>query len=883
MEKRCRKAWLRLSLAWLATGIAAASGFLAAAPTASTKVGAALQAQNPERVEEVLIVGNRRIPESTIRFYIQSKDGDRYSEDQILRDYRSLLRTNFFEDATVKRRQGETGVIVVFEVKERPLIREIEYLGNSSFKESDILERFRDMRVGMTVDSPFDESRVPLARRAIKMLLDQNGRPLGRVEVGTERISSSSVKLVFNIDEGPKVRIGKLYFEGNTVVTDEELRKSLELNKEKGISTAFKSTDMYIPDKLEYDVHVNMLERYRELGYIYAKAGAPTVRIVEGPRGFLIGFRKTRQQYYITIPIEEGDQFSVASFNIEGVSALPQEIVQRAYPLRPGEVFNMSAMKKANEQLQELYSASGYLDMQALPEILPDPDKKTVDVTIRVEEGEQYIVNHIDFAGNSRTRDKVLRREFVLEEQQRFNGTLLDISVRRLNQLGFFEPIAEEDYEVIKKPAEAEVDVLVKVKERSSQSIGFTGGISGISGNFIGINYQTNNFRGSGQRIDVSIQHGSRSTLFNFAMTDPYFLDTRTSVGWSVFRQRFRFDTLALTGLLFENDRTLFTRINTGFSFSASRPFWRWSRVGLRYSLSSIDIDNIDDNFSSFARGQLLGFSPGSDPEDLDDGLIRSEITPSFSFNSKNSLFQATQGRSLNVEVPISGGPLGGTYNIIRPGFDFQQFYPDRFLSGGRHTFALRVRAQHIMPYGSLSNGADMVIPFFERIFTGGETSVRGFDIRSVSPLAISRTPVRDAGGNPILDPDTGLPLINESALAIGGDTLVVLTGEYRIPIAGPLQIAGFVDYGTSLILDEDGLQVFGPDTFIELVDTTNNVWRMSAGAEIQFLMPVVNQPFRLILAYNPIRLDDEIVLGGIRRAIREPGSNVKFTVGFNF
>ncbi|HSR52997.1 MAG TPA: outer membrane protein assembly factor BamA [Acidobacteriota bacterium] len=844
------------------------------------------QDQPPQRIEEVLVVGNRRIPESTVRFYIQTKENDPYNEDQILRDYRSLLRTSFFEDATVKRQPGETGVIIIFEVSERPLIREIEYEGLSSFKESDILERFRDMRVGMTVDTPFDESKIPLARRALKQLLDSNGRPLGRVEVNSERITSSTVKLTFVIDEGPKVRIGKIDFRGNEVVEDQDLRQALELNKEKGLSTAFKSTDMYIEDKLEFDVQTNMMEEYRSRGYIFAKAGEPDVEIVEGPRGWIWGFRKTKQQYYIEVPIEEGDQYTVGKFNVDGAENLPPEFVRRVYPLQEGSVLNMTALRQANEDLEKFYSERGYLDMTAVPDIDPDPEAKTADINITISEGNQYIVDRIEFAGNSRTRDKVLRREFVLEEQQTFNGRLLDISVTRLNQLGFFEPIEEEDYEVVKKPQEGEVDVVVNVKERSSQSIGFTGGISGISGSFFGVNYSTNNFRGKGQRIEVSLLTGTRTALFNFSMTDPYFLDTRTSVGWSVFRQRSRFDTFAASGFLVGNANdavTLFERINTGFSVSASRPFWRWSRIGLSYSLTTIDIDDIDPSIEAFARGQLIGFTPGGDPDSIDSGLIRSEVTPSFTFNSKNGFFEATRGRSLTVRVPFAGGPLGGTFNIIRPIVEFQQFIPDRWLSGGRHTFAFRVLGQHVRPYGNLESGQEMQVPFFERIFIGGEFNLRGFDIRSVSPIAISRTPRVDTNGNPVLDPGTGLPLITESLIAIGGDTSIVLTGEYRVPIAGPLSVAGFVDVGTSTILDEEGIQVFGSDTFVDLVDGTNGVWRMSTGAEIQFMMPVVNQPFRLIMAYNPFRLQDELLLGGRAIPVREPSTNVKFTVGWNF
>ena len=202
-----------------------------------------------QRIEEIRIVGNRRIPESTVRYYLQSKEELLYDEQQALHDYNTLLNTNFFADAKIKRMEGESGVILIFELVERPLIRTVEYEGMKSFKESDVLERFRDMRVALSVDSPFDPAKLPKARRALKMLLDQNGRPLGRVEVVTESITATSEKIIFKLDEGPKVRIGDIDFAGNTVFTDDELRGALQLTKERNMMTVFKGHGQIHPGK----------------------------------------------------------------------------------------------------------------------------------------------------------------------------------------------------------------------------------------------------------------------------------------------------------------------------------------------------------------------------------------------------------------------------------------------------------------------------------------------------------------------------------------------------------------------------------------------------------------------------------------------------------
>jgi len=417
------------------------------------------------------------------------------------------------------------------------------------------------------------------------------------------------------------------------------------------------------------------------------------------------------------------------------------------------------------------------------------------------------------------------------------------------------------------------------------ESIGLSGGISGISGSFFGINYSSNNFRGLGQRIDVSLTTGTRTSSYNLSFTEPYFMDSKISMGASIFNQRFRFDTFtAFGGLIPENENVpLYTQKTTGFSLNGSYPLWRWTRVGLSYSLQTIKIEDIDDSFSDFAVNQLVGFTPGGSPEDARKGIIRSEIKPSLQYNTKNQVFNATQGTLISFEMPIAGGPLGGDFNLIRPFVEFQKFMPDRFISGGRNTFAFRAQVNHIIPFGKLPNGEPMTAPFFERIFSGGEFTVRGFDIRSVSPWAITQTASVDTLGNPTIDPATGLPLISESAIPVGGDTSLVLTTEYRMPIFGPLQVTAFLDVGTSTVLRKDNLRVFGPSTNVVLQDQTNNVWRASTGAEVQFLLPVVNQPFRLIFAYNPLILDTTIISNGNRFILREPQKNIKFTVGYTF
>lgn len=848
-----------------------------------------LAAQTPpqERIEEVRIVGNRRIQEETIRYYIHTQRGDIYSEDRLRIDYRALWNTGFFSSVTLTKTYGDAAVIPVFQVQEKPLVRAIEYKGYKSFKESDILEKFKDRRVGLSVDSQFDPARIPAAKKTLLELLAQNGRPLGSVEARVEELSPTSIKITFDIDEGPKVRIGDIDYEGNTIFDDGKLRGALKLNKERGLIPAFKGTDKYIKEKLEYDLNVNMLSLYHEKGYIQARVGDPKIEIVEGPRGVLPLVRKTEQQYYITVPIEEGAQYTFSHFEVKGATRVPKEAIEATYGFKPGDIVNIKKLQKSTEQLKEAYGQMGYLDMDTQEAFDPDEATRKVSLTINIEEGKTYTVNRIEFSGNTKTRDKVLRREFVLDEQQVYNSQLLKYSVLRLNQLGFFEKIEEKDYDINKDPQKGEVDILVKVKERGQQSIGFTGGVSGISGSFIGLNYSSNNFRGKGQRVDVEILTGTRTTNFMFSFTEPYLFDTKTSLGLSIFNQRLRFDTFGLFFGTFlgaspdpSDNIELFTRRSAGLTASLGYPFWTFTRIGMTYSFQKISVVNIDPRFRSFALNQLIGFAPpGKIGENaLSAGYYRSELTPTFQRNTKNSYFNATQGSSTQLQIGLAGGALGGDFNILRPSFEQQLFLPDKWLSNRRHTWAFRFQAEHLLPYGDSTS-----VPFFERIFSGGEYTIRGFDIRSITPYALSKTVNKDANGIPVIDPNTGLAQTQISMIPVGGDTLGNFTSEYRIPVVGPLSVSMFGDIGTATVLRKNKLRVFGQDTDIQLLENTNRQWRASTGLEVQFLLPVVNAPFRLIFAYNPLILNTHTVINGVLFPLREDRTNIRFTVGQTF
>jgi outer membrane protein insertion porin family len=831
-------------------------------------------------IERIDIRGNRRIPEDTIRFYIQSRPGELYDETRLGYDLKALYKAGFFENIEIEERDGDTGKIVTFIIKEKPLIRSIEYAGNKSFTESNILDAFKEKKVGLTVDSQYDPSKIRAAERVLKDLMLQNGKPLGTVHTEIENIPPSSVRVRFVMDEGAKVRIGKIRFIGDKVFKDSDLKKALKLTKERNWFTMFKGTDKYHKEKLEYDIDQNLKAYYKERGYQKVQVGEPITRIFEGPRGMIPFLRKTREQFFIEIPIEAGDQYRLNKLEVNNCGALFNcDAIAAGFGMKKGDIVNSKRIKDTLEQAKKLYGAWGYINWSYIPEYSFDDKNKTMDMIFNFQPDKQFLVRRIDFEGNTKTRDKVIRRELSLEEGRVFSSALLDNSILRLNQLGFFEKIEEKDYEVKPDDKTGMVDVGIKVKEKSQRSIGFTGGVSGISGSFLGLNYSDNNFLGRGESLEVSITGGTRTTNFVLSFTEPYFLDTRWNMGVSLFNQRFRYDTYSAFGLIDTsgNPTELFTQKTTGTTLTLSRNLGRslWS-FGGSYTYQRIGVSNIAPGYETYALGQFVGFTPGTTPSSALNGIIRSEITPTLRYNSTDSYFNPTRGTSFSFSTAVSGGYLGGDFNMIRPTLEYRHFFPDKWLSHGRNVFGFNLIAQYIQSYGNSS------IPFFDRFFIGGENTIRGFDIRSISPLAISSTPQYDPKGNVIIDLKTGLPAVSSTIIPVGGDTVGIFNFEYRIPIAGPLSLAAFYDMGLARVTRKKSLGSFGASR-VDIVGSTNNAIRGSTGLEVQFILPVVSAPFRLIFAYNPQILDTSIRVGNDLLRLKEPHRDIKFTVGRSF
>ncbi|MBS1822278.1 MAG: outer membrane protein assembly factor BamA [Acidobacteria bacterium] len=859
------------------------------------------------------VVGNRRIPKESVLARLFSHQGDLYDAQVVERDFNSLWNTGYFDDVRIEKVDGPKCVQLVVYVREKPTIREINYKGINAVSQSDIMDALKKAKVGLSVESQYDPTKIARAQNVLKELLAAHGHQFATIKVEVKTIPPAAVALTFNIKEGPTVKVGHIQFDGNLNVPDRTLRAAMKNLKPIGVPHSIILENLFArtfdATKLDEDTE-RVRQAYRDRGYFKALTSEPSTRVRDA--GGLNPFTlrpSTGKRIDILMPVEEGARYRLGGITFTGNKNYPNTKALRAqFSQKDGEYFNATQFGKGLEQLRKAYGQGGFINFVGTPVPRIDEAKKLIYLDIDIDEGKPFYVSRIEFSGNTITRDKVIRRELLLDEGQVYNSQLWDLSIMRLNQLNYFEPLkAEQDSESRQNAEDNTVDLLLKLKEKGKNSIGLNGGISGLSGTFIGLNYETNNFLGLGETLSVQANIGDLSRNLSFGFTEPYLRNKPISLGLQVFTTKYDFNpaksyqiaqgasqnlTTAQQSLL-----TNYNQASTGFTLSVSSPlrhlFARTgvTRVGVSYALSRSSVTTFNDNTRNVF--QTLAFRSGVQGQNQLNGIISSTITPSFSYSSIDRAVGPHSGRDLNVAVQVAG--VGGNIKYIQPVATYRQFYPMKGLKinrDGHNVLAYRAQLSHITGF------AGEVAPPTNRIYAGGESEIRGFDVRSSSPYTFipnrllfnltnpDGTTVPRDPSNPLLG-NVQIPLPIYRLVSIGGDTSFTANLEYRIPIVNQVTFAFFTDFNMTFDVHPDQLRqsvsgqqeissgLYGCPTFINgacyggkqisfpnplrTVPGTNYVPRMSNGAELQVILPIVNAPFRIYYAYNPLRLYKDV------------------------
>jgi len=848
-------------------------------------------------IENIDIVGNRRIPTETVKSRIYTRAGDVYDEAALERDLRSVWNSGYFEDVRMEREQTAKGWTIHIYVREKPTIRTIDYKGLNSVSQSDVLERYKKAKVPLTVDSPYDPTKVIKAKVVLQQLLAEHGRQFANITVQVQQVPPASVSVIFNIKEGPKIKVGDIKFVGNKHVNSRTLRAAMKNLHPIGIPQSIFLENLFAKtfdsSKLEEDAE-RVRDALQQHGYFKAVVDDPKTKLRDTHKTIRLPFTKANGKVMdITIPVEEGDKYKLKAITFKNTQAIRNtQLLRNLFPIKDGETFDNHKIGKGIDNLRKAYGELGYINYSSVPTTEIDDEHKLITLNIEAEEGKPFYVRRIEFQGNTTTRDRVIRRELLVQEGQVFNSRLWEISVLRLNQLNYFDALkAEDDTERKLNEQDGTVDLTVKVKEKGKNSIGLTGGVSGLEGSFIGLNYETNNFLGLGETLQVQANVGSLSRVLLFGFTEPYMFDRPLQMGFTVYSRRYDFNQARQASILAGQQLNLpqsvlnqllnYNQSSTGFTASSSYLLGHsFKRVGLTYSLDNTTINTFSD--ASRNLFQTLNFRAISGPNAL-QGIITSSVTPSFGFSTIDSPIRPHRGKSLFISNEVAG--LGGNVRFYRPLVAFTQWRP----LYGQNTLGIRIQGSFIDGFGGTE------APPYQRFYLGGENDLRGFDIRTVSPYVFVNTvqnfPLVNPDGSQVpVDPtnprrgNVTIPLPVNNITLPGGDTQFVSNVEYRVHVIGPVTLAPFADFGMDFVTRDSQLKISG-DSLTQLNSTifgcpailnfqcnggtsipiggnlkpvagTNFVPRMSTGLELQVLLPIVQQPFRIYYAYNPLTLN---------------------------
>ncbi|MFP5228581.1 MAG: outer membrane protein assembly factor BamA [Acidobacteriota bacterium] len=863
-----------------------------------------------QKIVEIRVIGARRIPKETILARMFSHVNDAYDPLAVERDFNSLWNTGYFEDVRIEKEDTPQGVILDVYVREKPTIRDITYKGNNSITESDILDRFKKEKVGLSQESQYDPARIAHAVTVIKEMEAEHGHQFATVRPEVRTIPPASVQLIFQIKEGPTVKVGKITFSGNRHVTSRILRESMRNLRPIGIphsiflESLFART--YDATKLDEDTE-RVRQAYRDRGYLRGgPVGSAETKIRNESGLSLFTFRPRKgKRIDIHMNIDEGERYRLAGINFSGYKPGTNVKALRAvFTQKDGATFNLTIFQKDLDNLRKAYSQDGYINFSPLPVPTFDDAKHTVTWNIDIDEGKQFTVSRIEFQGNTVTRDFVIRRELLLQEGQVYNSHLWELSLLRLNQLDYFNPLrVDQDSETHQNTESGTVDLLLKVQEKGKNSIGLNGGVSGLSGAFLGLNYQTNNFLGLGETLSVQANAGSLARNLLFAFNEPYFRNKPLNLGFQIFDRKTDYNaskSYSFSGTTPTNESSAVSSLlqnynqgEKGFNLSASYPIrhfnlFGFSRVGATYAWDSSTVRAFSAASSNLF--QTLAFRSGIQGQNALEGIITSSAM--FSYNSSNidSNYLPHSGQSLAASVQLAG--IWGSVRYVRPIVEYKRFTPMKgfwFNKAGKNTLGIRLQAIYIHGFSG------DVAPPFDRPSAGGESDLRGFDARTISPYGFVPTRVlfdltnpdgttvpRDPT-NPSLGP-IQVPLPVYGIATLGGDTNFTWNMQYMIPIYGhTVGFNFFNDFGMDMAMNKgqllqspegidalnsplygcpnyvngtcQGGQQIQFDKYIEPIHGTNYVPRDSAGGELDVMMPIINAPFRSYYAVNPLKL----------------------------
>ncbi|MDJ0835636.1 MAG: outer membrane protein assembly factor BamA [Acidobacteriota bacterium] len=702
-------------------------------------------------IEEIIIQGNRRFPEDSIRYRISNQVGDVLDSKRVTSDIKAIWETGEFDNVRVGLLESETGgVVLVYDVSELPLVVEVDYRGNKKLTKSSITDKVEEERLTIAEDDTLDYGRINAIRRLIKGIMDERGLRFGTVNYTLERLDAGTARVVFNIEEGSRVRIFEIEFDGNEVFTDRRLRKTMKKTKEKWFFSWVTGKAIFKEESFAEDVD-KLKARYWKRGYKDIYIEEPVIEITDHTTEKQKRRNEKRKKkrkpiredkrMKLTIPVFEGRAYTMGDLNVEGNTVLKTGFYQETFPIKKGEVYDLGKINKWIEDFEEMHNNFGYVNYN-VEQNVEITGGDVVNANFKVNERDQVYINLIDFTGNTTTRDKVLRREILLREGDVFRVSNFRNSLLRVNQLGFFD-ITNHDPKVDFLPGENKVNLTINGQESGVNELNFGLGFSEFRGTSGFLSFSTLNFMGKGEKLKVQAQVGSITSTYDITFTEPWLFDKPRGVTGRIFNTRTDFDAAG-----FDLESTGF---QAGFSLRPSI----FSTYSISYRFS-------EDRFPTVT-------SPAF--KKVDD-LLTSSITQTLAWNTTDHPFFPTKGRKYSLALELASWQVGGDNFFYKVRSNATHYLP-----AIRSTF-IGVNVEG----GYLSTLEGQRPTQNQLFFLGGEESVRGYQRRSLGPAVV------DANNRP---------------LAILGDKMVRANFEYIVPVSAQFRFVMFYDTGMVFGVDE--------------------------------------------------------------------------------
>jgi outer membrane protein insertion porin family len=625
-----------------------------------------------DRIADVVIEGNQRIETDAIRRMIKTKAGDVLVAKNAAEDLKAVYGMGYFDDVQIQSERQAEGVKLVFKVTEKPTVRSILLKGNVVFDE-DELKKSLTLKKGSILNVHTVRNDV---RRIEDMYKEKNYHNV-KVDFKLIPQRNNQADVEYVIDEGSKILIKKILFTGNSAYSAGKLKEEITTS-EKNILSWFTSAGDLNQDILNQDSS-KLAAFYHNNGYVRARVGEPQVEFEED--GIVVTFK-----------ISEGPRFKLGQVDFSGDLILPKDELMKKLKMTKDPFYNREALRADVLALTDLYSDEGYAYVDISPKVDQDNEKLLANITFQIDKGRQVSFERIQISGNTKTRDKVIRRELRVYEEELYSGVRLKRGIRNLNRLDYFENVKVD---TAKGSADDKMKMDVEVKEKNTGAFTFGAGYGSVEKAFVTASIAERNLFGRGQTLGLRGQVGSKTQKYVLSFTEPWLFDIPLSAGAELYKWEYEFD---------EYDKD-----SIGGKLKFGYPLYDFVRGYLTYTYDVTEIRNVEDTAAESIK--------------RDEGRHdKSSITPMVKYDSRDSIFNAKEGSVHSIEYEFAGvgGDVGFNKVVGDTGWYFPLFWKMVGVAHGRAGYVKKI--------------PNWDLPDYEKFYLGGINSIRGADRDDLAP-----------------------------------------------------------------------------------------------------------------------------------------------------